>query len=152
MVDYADIKADVSKMLGLKFGSYDASVKNLGKIYREESKPPIKQNLSTHLKSIFYKDDKRVAIATLNADDGVVVRSIEDTTTGRTYSTGWQEESCTSTKFKYINYKGFAIEDTNNNGIVDTEDKVYIYRNDGGKTIADILNGNIQTNDETTEE
>lgn len=170
MTDLKSIQKELNRMVGMKFGSYNASIKNMDKEYSLTKKDyeSITFNSKDEHEVRVYHDENGKHVATaakntkekripflmynVNTDrtyqaafkDTQISYSIYDHNTGRTYSTDRQDKNTASDKFKYIAFDGYAVTDTNGNGVIDGEDIVSNYAS-GLKPmkVKDILDGNF---------
>lgn len=136
MVDFNSVKQQVSSMVGMKFGSFDASVKSLDKKYGSTRQDRTKEWSDTHngsTDSIYYdsKGQKQIAQTYLskNSTDTQIAYAIFDNNTNRAYCTGWQDKNKASDKFTRIDFSWsdggyYSVVDSNGNGIVDNDDTV----------------------------
>ena len=122
------IRNTVSNMLGMKFGSYNASVNNMNKVYQhdEETKPIKDGTIMEHSVCCYEENGKHVATARYSEHNGKFNYSVWDNKMNREYSSGWNSNS---DKFNYITFGEFTVEDTNENGVLDETDLIYV--NDG---------------------
>ena len=137
------IENTVSKMLGMKFGSYKASVNNMNTVYQnvnDERKVDtiLLGGLREQVDGSYEENGKQVAFASYVEFDGKSNYSVWDAKMHRTYSSGWDNSD--SDKFNYIAFDDYAVEDANKNGVLDENDLIYL--NEGEKqkqTIKDFL-------------
>lgn len=134
MVNFNSVKQQVSSMVGMKFGSYNASVKNLDKNYGNTRQDRTKEWSDKHNGStdaIYFdsKGQKRIAQTFYNNTNAQVSYAIFDNKTNRAYTTGWQDKNNASDKFTRIDFCWtdggyYSVVDSNGNGVVDNDDMV----------------------------
>lgn len=131
MVDFNSVKQQVNSMIGMKFGSFNASVKNMEKVYNQGSGTTSewsRENNGSYRKSYLNSNHETTAEAFLVKTETQVDYIIFDKNTRRAYMTGWQDKNNASDKFTRIdfwhNHEHYSIVDTNGNGVVDKNDKV----------------------------
>ena len=145
MTNFENIKSYVQSMIGLKYGSYKASVENMEKKYQHGLGSSIyyaNPYSSNEHQSYLNNNGKEVAWRQKITVGENVVYTIHDVSTGRIYSSDWQSKNSNSDKFTSIEFKGYIIKD-DGNGIVDENDMIEDKLN-GGKSISvgDLLNDN----------
>ncbi len=138
------IKNTVANMLGMKFGSYNASVKNMENVYQNKNtehstyKSIIVKNDIMYYKNYYGENGKGVATASYLESNGEYNYSVLDKKMKREYSSGWNNGS--SDKFNYITFGEYAVEDANKNGVLDEADLIYLNDGQGNKqTIKEFL-------------
>ncbi len=147
MVDFKSIQENVANMVGMKFGSYEASVKNMNNVYKKESSGAnelnvfdTEENAISSKNTVYFQNGKHVATAVTNEQGNNINYSIWDNKMNRTYSTDWQNVNTASDKFNHIAFGGASVTDTNGNGIVDKDDVVTYYEdNKVSVTVKDLL-------------
>lgn len=154
MVNFNSVKQDASKMLGMRYGSYETSVSNMNNVYKKGKVENYKTYAHTDTQEYLDKNNNKVALSVKCTSANKTIYTIQDYNTGRTYSTAWQDMNKASDEFTSITFANktgcvYKVEDTNGNGIVDKDDMVKCsdYNNKKVETtsikLSDLLNGNI---------
>jgi len=146
MADSSCIKTQVSSMLGMKFGSFNASLKNMNNVYiqgPESSTEWSEQHNGSYKKKYLNNNYKEVAETFLTKTDTEVAYTIFDIENKRAYCTGLQNKNNASDKFTRIDFwnNGFrySIVDSNGNGIIDEDDTLLSDTNNDQKKLKNIL-------------
>lgn len=140
MVDFNSVKQQVNGMVGMKFGSFNASVKNMEKVYNHGPESTMKwsrEHNGSYQKEYLNSNYETAAESFLIKTETEVAYAIFDNNTRRAYTTGWQDKNNGSDKFTRIDFwnnnKRYSIVDTNGNGVVDKNDTLTV--EDKGQSI-----------------